>query len=66
MVFASPSGTAWSHGSMVNDTSLPWRSKILSIGFGGHHVPPEASVAATLESSSALSWNGPRVNEPMF
>ena len=54
-VFAKPSGTACSHGSMVYVTSSPWRSKILSTGVGGHHIPPEASVAATFDSSSALS-----------
>ncbi len=47
-------------------TSLPSRSMSLSIGLGGHHTPPEARVAATFDSSKALSSNGPRVNDPMF
>ena len=51
---------------MVTATSLPSRSTTLSIGLGGHHTPPDASVAATLDNSSAFNWNGPRVNDPMF
>ena len=66
MVFARPSGTTWSQVSVVTATSLPLRSISLSIGFGGHHAPPEARVAATLDSSSAFSSIGPSVNEPMF
>ena len=65
-VLASPSGTTCSHVSVVTETSLPVRSKTLSIGLGGHHVPPEASVAATLDSSSGFTSMGPSVNEPRF
>ena len=65
-VSARPLGTTCSHGSVVTAISLPLRSKILSIGLGGHHMPPEASVAATLASSSGLTSNGPSVNDPMF
>ena len=65
-VLASPSGTTWSQASVATDTWLPLRSISLSMGFGGHHVPPEASVAATFDNSSAFSSNGPSVNDPMF
>ena len=65
-VLASPSGTTCSQVSVVTDTSLPLRSKTLSIGLGGHHMPPDASVAATFDSSSAFTSIGPSVNEPMF
>ncbi|CNV68969.1 Uncharacterised protein [Mycobacterium tuberculosis] len=65
-VFASPAGTTWSHVSVVTATSLPLRSMSWSIGLGGHHTPPDANVAATLDSSSAFNSMGPRVNEPRF
>src|ERR1700689_5627157 len=65
-VLASPSGTTWSHASVVTATGLPLRSISLSIGLAGHQVPPEDSVAATFDSSSAFSSNAPSVNEPMF
>ncbi|CAM3643787.1 hypothetical protein MYFR107205_20695 [Mycolicibacterium frederiksbergense] len=65
-VLARPSGTTCSQVSVVTATSVPLRSKTLSIGFGGHQVPPEAIVAATLDSSSPLTSMGPRVNEPRF
>ncbi len=65
-VLARPSGTACSQVWVVTETSLPCRSYTLSTGLGGHQVPPEASVAATFDSSRALTSNGPRVNEPMF
>ena len=65
-VLANPSGTTCSQVCVVTDTSLPCRSKTLSIGLGGHHTPPEDRVAATLDNSSALTWIGPSVNEPRF
>ncbi len=65
-VLARPSGTTCSHFGVGIATSLPLRSMTFSMGLGGHHIPPEARVAATLDSSSALTSNGPSVNEPMF
>ncbi len=65
-VLASPSGTTCSQAWVSTATSRPFRSKILSTGLGGHHMPPDAKVAATLDNSSAFSSNGPRVNEPRF
>src|ERR1700742_834502 len=65
-VLASPSGTTWSQASVVTDTWLPLRSISLSIGLGGHHMPPDDSVAGTLAGASAFSANGPSVNEPRF
>jgi hypothetical protein len=37
-----------------------------SIGLGGHHFPPDARVAPTLESSSTLVGDTPRVKEACF
>ncbi len=65
-VLAKPSGTACSQVSVVTDTSSPLRSSTWAIGFGGHQVPPEASVAATFDSSSAFTSIGPSVNDPRF
>ena len=53
-VFANASSTACSQGSSVITTGLPCRSRISSIGVGGHHTPPLMMVAATLLSSSGL------------
>ena len=63
---ANPSGTACSHSAVGTSISLPRRSNTFSMGVGGHHMPPEASVAATFDSSRALTSNGPSVKEPMF
>ena len=65
-VFANPSGTTCSHFGPGTEISLPRRSSTFSIGVAGHHIPPEARVAATFDSSSAFTSNGPRVKEPMF
>jgi len=65
-VLANPSGTTCSHFAIGTLISLPLRSSTFSIGVGGHHMPPDARVAPTLDSSNALSSNGPSVNEPMF
>jgi hypothetical protein len=37
-----------------------------SIGEGGHHFPPDASVAPTFDSSSTLVGDTPRVNDACF
>ena len=63
---ANPSGTTCSHLAVGTSICLPRRSKTLSMGVGGHHMPPEASVAATFDNSNALTSNGPRVNDPML
>src|SRR6476659_956526 len=65
-VLARPSGTTCSHVSVVAASLKQKRSKTLSIGLGGHQVPPDASVAATFDNSSALTSIGPSVNEPRF
>src|SRR4029453_16730524 len=65
-VFARPGSTAWSHGASVTCTGWPFASVTDSIGEGGHHVPPEASVAPTFDSSSTLVGDPPRVNEACF
>ncbi len=63
-VSASPSSTTCSHSGSFSSTGAPVRSVIDSMGLGGHQTPPEAMVAPTLDSSSALTAVGPRVNEP--
>ena len=45
-VLARPSGTTCSQVSVVTETSLPARSKTLSIGLGGHHTPPRGERGA--------------------
>ena len=56
------STTCW-HASCLSTTGAPVESVTPSIGVGGHHVPPEASVAPTLESSSGFTGVTPRVKE---
>ena len=63
-VLASPSSTTCSHCGSFSSTGFPVRSVIDSMGLGGHHTPPDARVAPTLDSSSALTAVGPRVNDP--
>ena len=65
-VLANPSGTTCSHVAVGTSTSLPLRSSTASMGVGGHHMPPEANVAATFDNSRALTSKGPRVKEPIF
>ena len=49
-------------------TVLPLRSRFFwvidLIGLGGHHMPCDASVAATLDNSRGLTALGPNVNDP--
>ena len=65
-VLARPSGTTCSQVSVVTATSSPCRSNTAWMGLGGHHMPPDANVAATLDSSNGLTSMGPSVNEPRF
>ena len=65
-MFASPGSTAWLHGASVIRTGCPLGSVIASIGDGGHHLPCEARVAPTLDSSSTLVGDTPRVKEACF
>jgi len=65
-VFARPGGTTCSHGGAFTLTGLPLASVIESMGVGGHHMPPEDRVAATLDSSTGSTASGPRVNEARF
>ena len=65
-VLARPGSTAWLHGGSMMATGWPAWSVTESIGLGGHHMPPLASVAPTLASSSTLVGLTPRVNEACF
>src|SRR5699024_9941932 len=63
-VSARPGSITCSHSGSASSTGLPVRSVMDSMGLGGHHTPPEAMVAPTLDSSIGLTEVGPRVNDP--
>src|SRR5690625_1982030 len=65
-VSARPFSTTCSHSGSLSSTGFPVRSVIDSMGLAGHHTPPEARVAPTLDSSSEFRAVGPRVNDPML
>ena len=65
-VAATSELTACSQAGRSMKTCWPCSSSTSLIGFGSHQRPPDASVAPTLDSSSALTGSGPSVNAPMF
>ena len=66
-VLARPGATTWAQDwSFLRSTGAPVEVVTASIGLGGHHMPPEASVAPTLASSTMLTRFTPRVNDAEF
>ena len=64
IAWATPGSTACSHAGRSTCTGLPSRSVISMIGSGSHHIPSDANVAPTFDSSNALTGVGPNTNEP--
>ena len=64
IAWATPASMARSQAGWSICMGLPSRSLISAMGFGSHHMPSDASVAPTLDSSSALTGVGPSTKDP--